>query len=109
MFVWPEFSTAMLNEFRWPLTISANLVSLHLVVSLKTYVLGKGESERKVPAATTAGPVSASVLTGGTGSSSVAIQPLDFSCINWVDELAKTSFERKKNERLKALRRRIAA
>ena len=99
----------MLNVFRWPLTISANLVSLHLIVSLKTYVLGKGESERKVPVATTAGPVSAPILTGGTGSSSVTIQPLDFSCINWVDELAKTSFERKKNERPRALRKRIAA
>jgi len=33
MFAWPEFSTAMLNEFRWPLTTSANLVSLHVVVT----------------------------------------------------------------------------
>ena len=78
-------------------------------MSLKTCVLGKGESERKVPVATTAGPVSASTLAEGTGSSSIAIQPLYFSCINGVDELAKTSFEMKKNERPRALRRRIAA
>lgn len=100
----------MVNEFRWPLTTSGNLISLRFVVSLNINVLGKGESERKVPVATTAGPVSASILTGGTGSSSVAIQLLEFSCRNyWVDVLAKTSFESKKNERPRALRRRIAA
>ena len=46
MFVWPKFSTAMLNEFRWPLTTSVNLVSLRLVVSLnygRTRERGIGE------------------------------------------------------------------
>ena len=61
--------------------------------------------------ATTAGPVmgSASTLTGGTGSSSVGIQPPEIYRSNWTDVLAKTTFERKRNERPRALRRRIAA
>ena len=64
-----------------------------------------------MPVATTAGPVMgfASALKGGTGSSSVVVQPRDINCSNWVDILAKTSFERKKNERPRALRRRITA
>jgi hypothetical protein len=110
MFVWPKFSTTILNEFRWPLTISANLVSLRLVASLNH----KRTRERRIGEESACGdyfrPSDFGFYFDGRNWLIICRDSATgLCCSNWVDVLAKTSFERKKNERPRALRRRIAA